>query len=69
MNKNTIKTINCVVAISLSILIATLILGIITLGSAFNFENYKIQHYFILSIYYIAFIATGLKIMLEETNC
>lgn len=60
------KVLNYVFTISLSILLATLMLGIVTLGNAFNFENYGLASYFILGVYYIFGISLGLRIMIEE---
>ena len=60
------KVLNYVFTISLSILLATLMLGLLTLGNAFNFENYNLAGYFILGIYFIFGISLGLKIMIEE---
>lgn len=60
------KIINHLLVLSLSVLLSTVLLALLTLATAFNFEEYNVFGWILFSFYYIAAICIGYKIAEAE---
>ena len=59
------KTINLIIGITLGLVVLIFLEGIMTFGSAFNFENYDAFNYVFQSILIVLTVSISIKIVKE----